>query len=241
MYGYTDSSEVGPGKSGGKFGLNSGALITKFEYNPNGGKAGAEQDAIDFTAQIGEKEYRLRFFPVGKIYAKKNGGELTDVNSDEYKARHKEEADLLSATLTDIVKVFVPEEDIKLALSTNIASFKDYAQILERLVKSNPNWNKTPADIFLQYQYSPSGDNPVTYLELPKNVKHGQFIAKSLPGEVFVENRTATSLKYNSGDVQHPFKRNEWFIASDFAKQTGIGANAETGTSTSNVASGQTW
>ena len=47
-YGYQDSKEVGPGKQGGKFGLNTG-VVTKFEYNPNAGKDGAEQDAIDLN------------------------------------------------------------------------------------------------------------------------------------------------------------------------------------------------
>ena len=35
MYGYTDSSEIKTGKSVGKFGLNTGATVIKFEYNPN--------------------------------------------------------------------------------------------------------------------------------------------------------------------------------------------------------------
>lgn len=229
MYGYTDSNDVGPGKSGGKFGLNTGAFVTKFEYNANAGKDGAAQDAIDATVQIGEKEFRARFFPVSKVYAKRKqdgtgGGELTDTNSEEYKTRMKEETELLSATLIDFVKCFVSEEDIKAALATPIASFRDYAQILERLVKSNPNWSKTPVDVFLQYQWQPQGDNDRTYLTLPANVKHGQFIAKS-QGAGFNEERT-TSLKYvNAEGSEHPFKRNEWFIGSDFAKQTVVGGS----------------
>ena len=30
MYGYQDSGDLAPGKQGGKFGLNTGAFITKF-------------------------------------------------------------------------------------------------------------------------------------------------------------------------------------------------------------------
>lgn len=225
MYGYQDSSDLGPGKQGGKFGLNTGAFITKFEYNPNSGKDGAEQDGLDLTVQVGEREYRHRFFPVGKVYAsrKDGGAELTDTNSEAYKEAYKKEVELLSGTLTDIVKAFVPEEQIKQALATPINSFKDYAQILERLVKSVPNWNKVPVDVFLEYQWSPSGDNDRTFLTLPKNVKHGQFISKSY-GPGFREERTSSSLKYvNEQGEEHPFKRNEWYLGSDFAKQTGVG------------------
>ena len=30
MYGYQDSGDLAPGKQGGKFGLNTGAFVTKF-------------------------------------------------------------------------------------------------------------------------------------------------------------------------------------------------------------------
>ena len=56
MYGYQDSGDLAPGKQGGKFGLNTGAFVTKFEYNANSGKDGAAGDAIDFTVQVGERE-----------------------------------------------------------------------------------------------------------------------------------------------------------------------------------------
>lgn len=218
-YGYKDSKEVGPGKQGGKFGLNVNAFVTKFAYNPNGGKAGAQQDAIDLNVQVGEKEYMLRFFPVTKVFGKKNGGELTDTNSQEYKDRRKEEVDLLNATLSDIVKCFVSEEDLSQALSTPISSFADYAQILQRLVQSSPNYTKRPVDVFLEYQYTPTGENKRTFLTLPKSVKHGTFIVKA-QGDGYVEDRTDTHLRYvNAEGIIHPFRRTEWFVKNPFANQ----------------------
>ena len=92
MYGYQDSGELAPGKQGGKFGLNTGAFITKFEFNSNAGKDGAAGDAIDLTVQVGEREYRHRFFPITKVFAKE-GGEITDVNSNAYKEALKKEFD----------------------------------------------------------------------------------------------------------------------------------------------------
>lgn len=216
MYGFQESAEVGPGKEGGKFGLNTG-VVTKFEYNPLAGAGKTAGDAIDLTIQVGEKEFTKRFFPVGKVYAKKGGGELTDVTSDVYKAAHKEAMDLFNATITDIVLVFVEKADLMAALAHPIADFKAYASLLQRLVQSSPAFiAKAPVDIFLEYQSKPSGENTRTFLQLPKDVKHGQWICKH-QGPGFVEDKSTTHVRYNLGEVAHPFKRGEWYMGSTFA------------------------
>ena len=221
MYGYQDSGELAPGKQGGKFGLNTGAFITKFEFNSNAGKDGAAGDAIDLTVQVGEREYRHRFFPITKVFAKE-GGEITDVSSEEYKEAFKKEVDQFNAVISDVVKCFVSQEDLKTALATPIPTFKDFANIVTRLVQSTPNWQKKPVDVFLQYQWAPTGDNDKTYLELPKNVKHGAFIVAS-EGVGFKEIKTPTSLKYVKEDgTEHTFKRGEWFLESAFANQINL-------------------
>ena len=221
MYGYQDSGDLAPGKQGGKFGLNTGAFVTKFEFNANAGKDGAAGDAIDLTVQVGEREYRHRFFPITKVFAKE-GGEITDVSSEEYKEAFKKEVDQFNAVISDVVKCFVSQEDLKTALATPIPTFKDFANIVTRLVQSTPNWQKKPVDVFLQYQWAPTGDNDKTYLELPKNVKHGAFIVAS-QGEGFKEEKTSTSLKYVREDgTEHPFKRGEWFLESAFANQVNL-------------------
>ena len=225
MYGYQESGDLTPGKQGGKFGLNTGAFITKFELNENAGKDGAAADAIDFTVQVGEREYRHRFFPISKVFAK-GGGEITDTNSEEYKKAMASEVAQFNAVISDIVKVFVSEEDLKLALQVPIPTFKDFAKIVTRLVQATPNWQKKPVDVFLQYQWAPSGDNDKTYLELPKNVKQGVFIVPS-EGEGFKEERTSTHLKYVKDDgTEHPFKRGEWFVNSAFANQINLASPA---------------
>lgn len=241
MYGYQDSESVTPGKQGGKFGLNVGR-ITKFEYNPNAGKDGAEQDALDVTVQIGEREYMQRFFPITKVFGKE-GGELTDTTTEEYKEEHVKAVNMLNATLVSIVESFVSSEDVKTALASPISNFKDFAQILERLVKSVPNWDKQDVDVFLQYQWSPKGENDKTYLELPKNIKHGVYVVRS-QGTGFVEDRTDTHLKYvNSEGITHPFKRNEWFVQNAFANQKSLNntSSGEAITGNTGGASGANW
>lgn len=221
MYGYQDSEEVAAGAAGGNFGLNSGVNVTKFEFNPNAGKEGAAGEAIDLTVQIGDREFRKRFFPVSKVFSKE-GGEITDTNSAEYKEAYEKEVKLLNADLTSVVEAFVSPEQLKEALSVPINSFRDFAQVLERLVKSTPNWEKQPVDVFLQYQWKPSGDNDKTYLELPKNVKQGIYLVRTL-GEGFQTEKTDTSLKYvNGSGVTHPFKRGKWFIESAFANSVDL-------------------
>lgn len=239
MYGYQESGDLTPGKQGGKFGLNTGAFITKFELNENAGKDGAAADAIDFTVQVGEREFRHRFFPISKVFAK-GGGEITDTNSEEYKKAMASEVAQFNAVISDIVKVFVSEEDLKLALQVPIPTFKDFAKIVTRLVQATPNWQKKPVDVFLQYQWAPSGDNDKTYLELPKNVKQGVFIVPS-EGEGFKEERTSTHLKYVKDDgTEHPFKRGEWFVNSAFANQTNL-ASPVADINQSATTSGATW
>lgn len=239
MYGYQESGDLTPGKQGGKFGLNTGAFITKFELNENAGKDGAAADAIDFTVQVGEREFRHRFFPISKVFAK-GGGEITDTNSEEYKKAMASEVAQFNAVISDIVKVFVSEEDLKLALQVPIPTFKDFAKIVTRLVQATPNWQKKPVDVFLQYQWAPSGDNDKTYLELPKNVKQGVFIVPS-EGEGFKEERTSTHLKYVKDDgTEHPFKRGEWFVNSAFANQTNL-ASLAADINQSATTSGATW
>lgn len=222
MYGYQDSGELAPGKQGGVFGKNTG-VVNKFEYNPNGGKDNAAQDCIDFTVQIGEFEYRKRFFPVSKVYSD-GGGEITDTSSEEYKEEFAKTVDRLNATLSDIVTCFVTEEQLKTALSTPISNFKDFAQILDSLVKSNPNWNKEEVDVFLQYSWAPANDKTVTYPGIPtdKSIKHGTWICKS-KGTGYKEVRTETSLKYiNEAGEEHPFKRGKWFVESNFSNQINL-------------------
>lgn len=239
MYGYQDSGDLAPGKQGGKFGLNTGAFVTKFEFNPNAGKDGAAGDAIDLTVQVGEREYRHRFFPITKVFAKE-GGELTDPSTEEYKEAFKKELDQFNAVISDVVKCFVSEQDLKTALATPIPTFKDFANIVTRLVQSSPNWQKKPVDVFLQYQWAPTGDNDKTYLELPKNVKHGTFIVAS-EGDGFKEEKTATSLKYVKEDgTIHSFKRGEWFLESAFANQVNL-TGASSMNSTATAGAGAAW
>ena len=169
-----------------------------------------------------------RFFPVGKLFAKKNGGELTDPTSEAYKEAHKEAVEMFNATITDIVLTFVDKADLMAALAHPIADFAQYAQLLQRLVQSSPAYiAKAPVDVFLEYQFKPSGENTRTFLQLPKDVKQGSWICRSL-GAGAIEDRSASHLRYTVNGVAHPFKRGEWFLGSAFANVINLGSSDDT-------------
>lgn len=217
-YGYTDSKKV-ENKAGGKFGKNK-ALLTKFEFNPNGGKNGAAQDSIDITVQVEEKEFKTRVFPINKVFAPgRNGRELTDVNSKEYISTMEKEREKLQGYLISLVECFIAPEDVQAALMVPIGSFKTYAEILQRLIQSTPNWNKKEIEVFLQYQFVPTGENTRSFLTLPTNLTHGAVFCPYM-GDTYVEDRTETHLRYLDGENVHPLYRGEWFMKSAYAKQT---------------------
>lgn len=254
MYGYESSENLGGGNGSSsiKFGLNSGAVLTKFEYNPNGGAEGAALDVVDINVNVNGKEFRQRFFPVTKVFREgrdSNGvqlqGEITDVTSDEYKEAIARDSKRLNAILCGYAECFVSEEQLQAALATPISGFKDFVLILERLIKSNPEWDKTPLDVFLQYQWQPKGDKDKTFLELPctgsklKHIKQGTFVCKSQEGN-FVQDPLSTGIKYvNEQNVEHPFVRTAWFKDSDFAKPTIV--NSTPSTDMSGTGSNTNW
>lgn len=219
-YGFQDSASVG--SNAGKFGLNSGALVTKFEFNPNGGKDGTPSECLDVTVVVDGKEFRKRFYPVGKIY---KGGSEVQPGSEDYDKLFEKEMKIFNASTSDIAIALVKgnEEAIKGALNAApINSFKQFIETLEKAVKlNNPAWATTPVDVFLQYQWAPSGTNTRTFLEFSGTVKHGRVITHTT-GEEFKEVRTATSLKYVSeAGTVHPITRGEWFMESNFANPVG--------------------
>ena len=229
------------------FGLNQKAVMTKFEFNPNGGKDGAAQECLDIVFEFPNgttKNYRQ--FPVTKA-KDKNQNDITDPRAKEMIAAFNE----FNAKITQIMKCFVTEEEVKQGLST-VSNFKSFCQALVNLLPSN--WNQMPIDIFCQYQWQPKGDYDSKFVELPTNVKQGKvFVAgvadyfdaviidteakiatyKEVEYPVTVELKKvnftindrqyslpeATALIYVSEEGElHPISRTSWFMKSNWAK-----------------------
>lgn len=226
-YGFSEATQ---NDSAIHFGLNHGvANLIKFGWIPNGGKDGAEQEALEIIFNVNGREISHRQFPITKAFYKedpkdKNSPQLetTDPNHEAFKLAQNE----LSQIAIHIIGCFVDKEDIKKALSSPIRSFKDYCKVLEGLLPND--YATKPLDIFFNWQWQIKGDNNRTYLELPKKMKHGRWLAPSIEP---VDGPWTKQQKANASDSEialryvdgagnvHPFKRNGWFMNSQFANQ----------------------
>lgn len=241
MYGYNDN-ESG---SALQFGLNK-AVMTKFEYNPNGGKDGAAQECLDISFEVNGVTKSYRQFPVTKAYDK--GVEITDPKHPAM----KKEFNSFNAKLTQLMKCFVTEEELKSAMM-NITSFKSFCSALADVLPSN--YSEVELDIFCQYQYQAKEDKP-KFVEIPKDVKQGKVFVPHVEGDFtmitinsetneFVMNGVTHELKpygtkeyalelsetltinvpkdkgilfVNESGELHPISRTAWFAASNWAK-----------------------
>jgi hypothetical protein len=214
-YGYQDdTSESLQTKSGGKFGLNQNAFLTKFEFQPKTDKSG---NSIAVSVKVGDRDYMAWLSEVTRVYDNDNN-EISDVNSDEYIKGYNDQQIQLGAVVAHYLKAFVDEAAIKTALDTaKPQSFTDWANVMTTLLPAG--FHKMPIDIALQYQWKIKGDNNRTFLELPKNMKGGYFICKAQIG-VYTEDRSGGKLVYkNNAGLEHPFTRGESFMNSAKANQ----------------------
>lgn len=212
------------GRSFGKFGLNKGANLTKFEF--------AEGDygptlTVEFKV---EEATHIRFItPVTRVWAKA-GGEIQP-GHPEYDESKKAEEQKIVLWVNQIVEAITSREAVQQALtSVPPTTMVEYFKLMERVVKSNPQWETKPLDLFLQYQYSPKPGYTVTFLEVPRpnNLKNGNlvFVTSDQPG-TFSENREK-GLKYvNEENKVHPIKRTAFFLTQAYSKPAATVAPSE--------------
>lgn len=221
-YGYTDDEEQIGGGSNISFGGNFGQTFLKvFKGIANGGKDGAEQDALEIVFDIAGTDKGYRQFPVTQAYGD-NNVIITDPESPEMKEAFKN----FNAIMTHILSAFVSREAIVTAFSAPINSFRDYVSIAVGLLPAG--FDKIPLDIFMEWQWQITGENNKTFLQIPKKMKSGYWLKPAVAPvgswkEVRDDNASNSvkdALKYvdDAGNV-HPFVRNGWFVQSNFATQ----------------------
>lgn len=221
-YGYGDDEAT---MSVNAFGLNAAVTyLTKFEYIPNGGEDGAEQDALDIKFLIEDKEKSHRLFPPNKVFDKK-GNEIEDRDSVEYKAGYKDQMGVFNAAVTHVLSAFQERDTVKAALSA-IKPETTFKEFCEKAAAMLPKGYETRLlDIFLQYQWQFSKNQTRTFLEIPKKTIHGKWLCPAKAGD-WKENRaeeikenTKKAMWYtNEKGEEHPFMRTGWFMRSNFAK-----------------------
>jgi hypothetical protein len=228
--GYGFAEQAAPNQSSFVFGLNAGNVrLTKFAHTTTGGKDGAELEAMDINFNIEGKDRGYRQFPVTKAYVPdpQNPGASLEITEETHPGHEAigQGKQLLSAILIHIVGCFVEKTEIQAALAVQIQSFKHYCTILQDLLPTN--FSTKPLDAFGVWQWNIRGEANNTYLEFPKNMKHGRWLEASITpvGEwEKQQNPVASSnevaLRYVDADGnKHPFTRNGWFMESNFATQ----------------------
>jgi len=232
------------------FGLNSGNVrLTKFEHTMHGGKDGAEMEALNILFTIDGVERGYRKFPVSRAYVKDEAtGQQVEVTDPAHPAIAAEKQ-LMSQVLTHIIGCFADKATIQGALATQIQSFKHFCTLLTSVLPAN--FAEVPLDGFGVWQWQISGESKNTYLEFPKNMKHGRWLNKAVvpvgawekqqnPGASLSE----VALRYVDADGnKHPFSRNGWFMESNFAtqqkEQASAGSSAMQGSTS--ASSGGDW
>lgn len=226
-YGYEDDSA----KAGSPFvfGLNTTEVfLKKFSWIPNGGKDGAEQEALDIVFSINGTEKSYRKFPVTHGFDK-NNQKVTDPAAPEFKQALSD----FNAVMVHILSAYVNRETIKAAFSRKIANFKEYCDIAKSLLPG-PTTPTIPLHIFMHYGWKLGDNAKQTYLEIPTKMTGGYWLIKAAdaPGN-WVEKRaevitdsTKEALWYENGlkddksnPIKHPFQRDGYFMLRNHAIQ----------------------
>ena len=218
-YGYADDTDNSSGSSFA-FGLNQNVCkLTKFEWTPNGGAEGSEQEALDIVFNVNGRDKGFRQFPVTRAYDKE-GNEVTDPAHAAMKLAVR----TFSQKVVHILSCFVSKENIETALNVPITGFKQFCDISQSLLPEG--YADVSLDCFMQYQWAVSENQNMTYLEFPKNMKHGKWLCPattSVYRKVEVENPADSNKNalywVTEEGTKHPFTRTGWYMNSAFANQ----------------------
>lgn len=184
-----------------QFGLNQGAMVTRFEVCPNGD--GTLSPGVRVCVQVGDSKFERR----GYVFFDSKFANT----QDEKDSHHRE----VMATLTHIANALgIPDAHIKSALEqSRPQSIMQYAQVVCGLCTTRVN--QVPVDVFLQYQKKPGKDGQA-YAELPNSVRQGVFMVPATQG-AWEKVQDASGLRYHrpgKPSELHPFQRNAYFMGT---------------------------
>ena len=229
------------------FGLNAGVTtLEKFEWIHNGGKDGAEQEALEIVFKINGTDKSYRKFPVTQGFDK-NNQPVTDPNSTEF----REAVQTFNSVITHILHCFVNSEVLKAAFNRPIPDFKSFCEIAASVLPKD--FKTIKLDIFMQYQWSIRAGQNRTFLEIPNSMKNGKWLCPAQipqagangPAEwkevkkdiVGLADNDANALYYMDGaGNRHPFSRYGRYMKGNLANQQKDGDAQQQDAAASNIA-----
>ena len=216
MYGYAEDKK----QSVRFFGLNQKVNMTKFEWTNKAGSGGTEGEAIDISFQIKGDEHPLnvRIFPFKAInWATRES--ITNVEDADYKKQQNS----YNANIMHIMEAFVEKEELMKKMENfKPEKGKEFSQFIKYLMSLLPkDFASKELDLFLQYQNKITGNNKVTFLEVPKNRTHGNYVCAHVPPVgIWKVEKDDNGMRYvdNEGNI-HPFVKSSYFLSSNASKQ----------------------
>ena len=225
------------------FGRNAGVTtLKKFDWIHNGGKDGAEAEALEIIFTINGTDKSYRKFPVTQGFGK-NGEVITDPNSTEF----KEAVTTLNSVITHILHCFVSDEVLRKAFSVPIRSFKEFCTIAASLIPKNAHELKL--DIFMQYQWQIRAGQNRTYLEIPQSMKNGKWLCpavtpvgewKEVRKKDPSDNDQKALIYVDDANNIHPFTRYGRYVNGNLANQQKNGDAEQQDAAAANIAQGDT-
>ena len=210
-------------KQGGKFGLNTNCKFSLIDFTDKAGKDNTEGNAVDIKILVGDKELGRRVFdPTGKALYNKDNEQIAPDGEGYSELLEKELTQTTAMVLHAVKATGVTQDTINRAVATtNPSTWAAYVQVLISLLPST--YKQVDIDVFLNYQWNIPEGQKTTFLELPKNMKQGSWLATSVPGAEWKEVKDDNGLIYvdKSGN-KHKISRSASFMKGNFAKQQKI-------------------
>lgn len=206
-----------------KLGLNHGYKIVKMEVRAEDmqGKPNPSIN-LEWASESGDKLFSTIY---GSVTVYDNNNNIrTDVDSPDYQEKFAKEFAQTRAVLTHLCKQASNDADYQAKYNAaGIDSVQKLFNFSAGIIQGMINSGKV-FDVFLQYQWSLKGDKTKTFLELPKNLKYGYFLAPDSSGQKWNEVKTESNLYYeNERGERHIFERAKNFLDSPLAAEQNTG------------------
>lgn len=195
-----------------RFGLNTEVEMTKFDYVNN---QFGESVLVEVHVH-GKKFWQYYNWPTSVRKGNKESTAPADVKPAKLATK---------ATLKHIAAAMSSEKAVDAMLSAS--SPQSFEELYKTMRESMPeDLSSRALDVFLSYQWNIPKGQVKTFLELPRSVKHGDFLVPA-QGRGFKWNKDEeagdddVALKYVKEGKEHPFRRTGWFMQSNFAQSHG--------------------